>query len=147
MASIHFLIGIIDTSVDSHTITSTAISVVMPNKMTHDEFTQMMKLFEDDAQDQFIHDVQMGEHDTPEFDRIVFKIQALSAILPDAEINMDRNFAHYGANVSYYEFDSPTLIFQVGEYKKVLTNLIYPNNFQTDLYTLLVQNEKQNIWQ
>ena len=118
-----------------------AITIKIDSKFTSDEFRLLLAFLQTDTQ-QFVLDINSCGLGTPAYARVAQKAQDLANILPDAQIDMDLNLAHYGLNVEYdedahipYPLSDPVLVVNVygNERKRVHTD-----EFYTVLYDCLV---------
>ena len=119
-----------------------AITVKIGEKLTPEEFRLLLAFLQTDTE-QFVYDVNWCGLGTPSYDRVAQKAQDLANILPNAQVEMDLNLAHYGINIDYeykncpYPLTEPVLVVNVygNEHKRVHTE-----HFHTVLYDTLVDS-------
>ena len=119
-----------------------AITINIDNKFTSEEFRLLLDFLQTDTE-QFVFDINWCGLGTPSYDRVAQKAQYLADILPNAQVYMDLNLAHYGMNVNYeYKnipcpLSNPMLVVHVyGTENK----LIHTYDFDTVLYNTLVDS-------
>jgi hypothetical protein len=72
---------------------------------------------------------------------VAIKQQELATLLPTEIVMLDSNFQEYGVDVEYNKvipkiLDHPTLV--VNFFNPTHTRMIYPDQFETELYEYLV---------
>lgn len=119
-----------------------AITVKTDEKLTPEEFRLLLAFLQTDTE-QFVHDVNWCGLGTPSYDRVAQKAQDLANILPNAQVEMDLNLAHYGINIAYeytgipYPLLEPVLVVNVyGDERK----RVRAEHFHTVLYDTLVDS-------
>jgi hypothetical protein len=93
--------------------------------------------------EQLVSDINAGKTGSVEYNRVAMKVYELAALLPTERVLLDANFQKYGVDVDYDDLgiptplEHPTLV--VIFYNKNTSNvrIIYPDQFNTDLYDYL----------
>ena len=139
-----FYISIMDTD-PSQSRYIHAISIKMDGKKTRDAFFALVK----SVQGQLVSDINAGKVGSPAYNNVMSKVQELAAILPNAVVTMELNFEYYGVNVTNDEdiagptpIEEPTLVINMVNDKNCVDVDILPNEFNTRLYTFLVEKER-----
>jgi hypothetical protein len=118
-----------------------AIHVELTQELSLDRFHALVAFLNANTQ-QLVFDINEGKKGTSAYNRVDQKQHELSALLPTENVMLDANFQEYGVDTEYDNLgiptpiDHPTLV--VNFFNPTHTRIIYPDQFETDLYDYLV---------